>query len=275
MKGLIATILLLCLALAGAVSGAEQAANNSSECVGCDSDSVNVTENQTITHIFIQEGAGGSFVNDGSGNYTLTITDVVPYTIFFADRPARDVGFTPMDKFLKGFDFGTNNPPNAAIILPDENETSDMVVVELTKPQYNNTTRTGTYNAKLLKEYSFKSGWLQDHASEVDPAIPERFGSVELVIDNMAGLHCDDATVSCGDWMGVPCSTIPCTCCYNWGDMACEPCHAVDCQGSKCSYEGDTCGQISNPKTPVKEEKPPVVPVKEKTNEVKYPYTKS
>ena len=87
MKGLIATIL-LCLALAGAVSGAEQATNNSSGCVGCNSDSANVTENQTVTHIFIQQGTGGSFVNDGSGNYTLTMTDVVPYTIFFADRPS-------------------------------------------------------------------------------------------------------------------------------------------------------------------------------------------
>jgi hypothetical protein len=70
MKGLIATIL-LCLALAGTVSGAEQATNNSSGCVGCNSESANVTENQTVTHIFIQQGTGGSFVNDGSGNYTL------------------------------------------------------------------------------------------------------------------------------------------------------------------------------------------------------------
>jgi hypothetical protein len=119
------------------------------------------------------------------------MNDVIPYTMYFADRPARDVGLVPVDKFLKGFDFGVNNPPNAAIILPDENETSDMVVVELTKPQYNNTTQTVTYNAKLLKEYSFKSGWLQDHMSEVDPAIPERFGTVELVID---GCPCEQDT---------------------------------------------------------------------------------
>jgi hypothetical protein len=183
MKGLIATIL-LCLALAGTVSGAEQATNNSSGCVGCNSESANVTENQTVTHIFIQQGTGGSFVNDGSGNYTLTMTDVVPYTIFFADRPARDVGFAQMDEFLKGFDFGVNNPPNAAIILPDENETSDMVIVELTNPQYNNTTGTLTYTASLLKDYSFESVWFQDQKIKVDSSIPERFGSINLVIDD-------------------------------------------------------------------------------------------
>ena len=185
----------------------------------------NKMENKTTTDIFIQEGSSGGFVNDGSGNYTLTLNDVVPYTVFFADRPARDTGFVPMDKFLKGFDFGVNNPPNAAIILPDENETSDMVVVELTKPQYNNTTQTVTYNAKQLKEYSFNSGWLKDHASEVDPAIPERFGTVEVVID---GCPCMHVTSGCDSNCRNSC----------WEDglvMACNPC------GGCCAKNQGTC----------------------------------
>jgi len=214
MKGLIATILLLCLALAGTVSGAEQATNNSSGCVGCNSDSANVTENQPVTHIFIQQGTGGSFVNDGSGNYTLTMTDVVPYTIYFADRPARDVGLAPMDKFLKGFDFGASNPPNAAIILPDENETSDMVVVEITKPQYNNTTRTLTYKAKQLKEYSFESVWFQDQISKVDSSIPERFGSINLVIDDCP----------CRYLMYSGCDSGCRNSCWSAKKFSCEPC---------------------------------------------------
>jgi len=201
MKGLIATIL-LCLVLAGTVSGAEQAANNTSGCVGCSSDSANVTGNQT-TFIFIQEGTGGSFVSDGSGNYTLAMTGAVPYTIFFADRPARDVGFAPMDEFLKGFGFGARNPPNAALILPEENETSDQVIVELTNPQYDNATGTLTYTASLLQEYAFKSGWLEDQRSKVDASIPERFGRVVLVIDscpcwpNKEAIQCSN-----GVWMG-------------------------------------------------------------------------
>ena len=225
MKGLIAA-LLLCLALAGAVSGAEQATNNSSGCIGCNSDSANVTENQTVTHIFIQEGTNGSFVNDGSGNYTLTMTNVVPYTIFFADRPARDVGFTTMDKFLKGFNFGASNPPNAALILSDENETSDMVIVELTNPQYNNTTQTLIYTARQLKEYSFESVWFQDQKSKVDSLIPERFGRVILVIDDCP---CHSVTSGCDS-----------NCrngCYDWKHAKCEPC------GGCCpKKDGFSCG---------------------------------
>jgi len=224
MKRLMATIL-LCLALAGVVSGAEQATNNSSGCIECNSDSANVTENQTETFIFIQEGSAGSFLNDSSGNYTLTMTNVVPYTIFFADRPARDVGFAPMDKFLEGFSFGASNPPNAAIILSDENETSDMVIVELTNPQYNNTTGTLTYAARQLKEYSFESGWFQDQMSKVDASIPERFGRIVLVIDDCQCLQV---------WSG--CASECRNGCWHWKDwdhLFCMPCGGC-CKGTSC-----------------------------------------
>jgi hypothetical protein len=194
-------VLILAAALVGMSSVAEDAANNSTECVGCNSSSANVTEEQLEMFIFIQEGSGGSFVNDGSGNYTLTITDVIPYTVFFADRPSRDVGFVPNDEFLEGFSFGTGNPANAAIILPDENETSDMVVVRLSEPHYNNETGTLTYNAELLKDYLFESGWLQDQISKVDASIPERFGKVILVIDDCPCLphhYCESNNVGYG-----------------------------------------------------------------------------
>ena len=244
MKWPIYSICVLCiLALAGVALGAEKMENKAA------------SEAKSKTFIFIQEGSSGSFVNDSAGNYTLTMNDVVPYTVFFADRPARDVGFVPMDKFLKVSDFGVNNPPNAAIILPDENETSDMVVVELTKPQYNNTTRTLTYKAKQLKNYSFKSGWLQDHASEVDPAIPESFGRVSIVIDNMAGRHCLDSTVSCWNKDATKScgGDIPTGCCWNWAYLQCTACHDLSSEciaqfGNNCPTPQDSCNGWSNPK---------------------------
>ncbi len=218
-------ILILATVLVGTVSGSEHSANNSSECVGCDSGSANMTENKSETFIFIQEASSGSFVKDSSGNYTLTMIDVVPYTAGFADRPGRDVGFKPMDKFLKGFNFGIHNPPNAAIILPDENDTSDMVVVELTNPQYNTTTKTLIYAAKHLKNYSFRAAWFQDHLSDVDPAIPERFGNIILVIDS--GL-CECTPVnfeSCKTWCRNTC--------WSWKLFECVPCGGC-CSYSKC-----------------------------------------
>jgi len=223
----------LCLALAGALSGTELAPNNLSGCVGCNSDSANVTENQTHidTYIFIQEGSGGSLVNDSIGNYTLTMTDVVPYTIFFADRPARDVGFAPMDKFLKGFDFGARNPPNAALILPEENETYDQVIVELTNPQYDNATGTLTYTASLLKEYAFQSGWLEDQRSRADASIPEKFGRVVLVID-FCPCRTGNSLFQCGPNAATPCQ-------HSCWDMKKFRCYL--CGGGCCGRAGITC----------------------------------
>ena len=170
-------------------------------------------ENNT-TFIFIQEASSGSFVNDGSGNYTLTMNDVAPYTVFFADRPARDVGFAPMDKFLKGFGFEDRNPPNAAILLSEENETSDMVIVELTNPQYDNTTRTLTYNATQLDEFSFESNWFEDQQIKVDALIPERFSRVVLVLDDCG---CHRVEVS-------SCSTGCRNSCWNMPYLECDTC---------------------------------------------------
>jgi hypothetical protein len=147
--------------------------------------------------------------------------------MFFADHPGRDVGFAPMDKFLKGFNFGINNPPNAAIILPDENETSDMMVVELTNPKYNNTSRTLTYNARQLKEYSFKSGWFQDHMSDIDPAIPEKFGRVILVIDDF---RCTRVPIN-------SCTSQCHNSCFNLKKSICELCYAC-CHVSQCRHSG-------------------------------------
>ena len=208
MKWSIYSIYILCiLALSGVALGADQMMNKTVNAVS--------SANQSETYIFIQEGAGGSFVNDSSGNYTLTMTDVVPYTVFFADRPARGVGFAPMDRFLKGFSFGASNPPNAALILPEENETSDMVIVELTNPQYNNITRTLTYKARQLKEYSFDSGWFQDQLSKVDASIPERFGRVILVIDDCTCWRVTSGCESqcrngCWKWKLFPPGCYPC-----------------------------------------------------------------
>ena len=204
MKWSIYSICILCIiALSGVAFCADQMGNKTTNAVP--------SANQSETFIFVQEGSSGSFVNDSSGNYTLTMNDVVPYTMYFADRPARDVGLAPMDKFLKGFGFEANNPANAAIVLPDENETSDMVVVMLSKPQYDNKTGTITYKARLLKEYLFESGWLQDQKSKVDASIPEKFGRVVLVIDD------------CPCWVNGPICSCQDTC-WNTKKFRCSWC---------------------------------------------------
>ncbi len=181
MKLAILVSALCSLAFIGAVSCAEMAANETE----LDEMELNETEMNRTTFIFIQEGTGGTFVKDESGNYTLTITGVVPYTIYFSDRPERVGGFAPMDKFLDGFCFGAIDPPNAAVMLREGENESDVVVAELTSPQFDETNSTLTYTAKVLDDYTFNSDW-SHIISKADDAIPEAFGNVSIVI---APLH--------------------------------------------------------------------------------------
>jgi hypothetical protein len=140
--------------------------------------------NESYTYIFIQQGTGGSFVNDSSGNYTLTITGVIPYTVAFSDRPARNASFVKMDTFRTGFNFDINNPPNAAVMIQNASEDHDVVIVELTSPEYNATEQTLTYTAKLTEDFAFESEWANDLTERADPALPEKFGEVVLAIDD-------------------------------------------------------------------------------------------
>jgi hypothetical protein len=171
MRWLLASIaMLICLAMMGIVSCADEKLD------------ANISEKYTYT--FIQEGPSGSFVKDNSGNYTLTITEVIPYTVAFSDRPARDASFIEMDEFISGFNFDPLNPPNAVILLKDANETADAIVVELTAPEYHAANKTIKYSAKVTHAFEFKSMWAEDISQKADPAIPEKLGQVILVIDD-------------------------------------------------------------------------------------------
>ncbi|MHB8119313.1 MAG: hypothetical protein ACYDHX_11385 [Methanothrix sp.] len=130
---------------------------------------------------------------------TLTITGVIPYTVFFSDRPARDAGFAEMKQFLDGFSFDPKNPPNAAVMIEEGAEENDMVVVELTSPQYDETSHKLTYTAKRLDDYAFESEWPKDLLIRADKAIPETFGKVLIVIDDCPCLPSEECD---SDWHG-------------------------------------------------------------------------
>lgn len=226
--------MLCCFVLISAVSAANAAANE--------------TYKKKITYIFLQEGIGGSFVKDNeSGNYTLTITGVVPYTMYFSDRPARMAGFAPMDKFLNGFCFGSGNPPNAAVWLKDEPDDSNMIVVELTAPNYDEANQTLTYTAKVLNNFTFAANWSQDLIQNETPdaAIPEKFGAVGLVIDD-----CPNGDVTCceGKYIWSHCcgKIDNVGCCWYASAVQCGPCHdytseCVAKYGNTCSHAQASC----------------------------------
>jgi hypothetical protein len=193
-----------------------EASTDASTCVG------NTTK---ITTIFVQEATGGSFVRDSTGNYSLTMTDAIPYTLFFSDRPAQDAGFVPTDLFIKGFNWDPRNPPNALIMVKNAKEEEDSLVVKLTSPRYNETGHSLTYNAQVVPYASFKSEWADDLSQMADARIPATFGHVTLVIDDCP-CKVDDAASS----PNIRCRTGCHESCWNWKKFACY----TDC-GRCCS----------------------------------------
>ena len=171
-------------------------------------------------NIFLQEGASGSLVADDAGGYTLTISDVLPYTVYFADRPAKDSGFIPLDKFIDNFNWAPEDPPNAAIILREEDEEQDIVVAELTAPIYDETAGTLQYSIKVIDEYEARSEYLQQVAPHADASIPDTFGSALLVIDSCPCLWAP--AQGCGD--SNSCNSTK----WHWLQML-------------CNYDGGCC----------------------------------
>ena len=189
------------------------------------------------TYLFVQNAHSGSFVPvEGEENlYTLTMEGVSPQTIYFSDRPKRDVGQVPMGKFLDELGFVEANPPNAALDMLEINE---VVVVELFNPEYSPEEKRLQYRAIVLEQ--------PDHSYAVfnekhDQEIPAEFGSVALFIDD-----CGDRKVKCQTPDGHFCGYTHC--CQCWNGWTCtfkdDCCSERRCSG-KCQNEfGPACKDI-------------------------------
>ena len=88
---------------------------------------------QSALFMFVQTAHNVSF-----NNGTLTLKGVSPTTLFFADRPKREVGHMTMEDFLKDWNEGKDNfatdPPNAVLSTFDKDKITDVVLV-LSKPR--------------------------------------------------------------------------------------------------------------------------------------------
>ena len=112
-----------------------------------------VLEDGKVEYLFVQT-AHKCILSGGK----LTLTGVGPTTLYFSDRPERIVGHAPTVKFPilwnSGEDNFTENPPNAALSVFDDNEPVEIVVV-LKSPKLDSNNLL--YDVDILegkKEYS-------------------------------------------------------------------------------------------------------------------------
>ncbi len=149
--------------------------------------------------LFVQTASSGTFIQK-DGRNILTLVEISPTTVWFADRPHRITGQEGTDLFAAKWAEGKNsfaiNPPNAALDILDGTENSDVIIVELSNPVYSPESETLQYDVIILEE---ATEGLTHYSKNADATIPTIFAQAALFIDD-ADL---DSTVS-SDAIPIP-----------------------------------------------------------------------
>lgn len=179
--------------------------------------------------LFLQSFQKGSVAPKAgeADTFTLTLEQGLGQTIFFSDRPDRIVGATPTDQFLKSYGFAPSDPPNAALLVDAGNGETDIAVIELLNPSYDDATHTATYDIKALADWDKTLGvGLTEEPADLS-ALAASFGNAHLFIDD-----CSNGDMPCITDINDPVNTLKGTIpnsahdgfCYNWGAAGCYPC---------------------------------------------------
>jgi hypothetical protein len=197
---------------------------------------------EKIPYLFVQSFQGGSLTaNPATGTHTLTLEQGLGQTVYFSDRPARDVGVTPTPQLLQTLGFSAENPPNAALLVDAGDGESDLAVVELFDPVYDEATHTATYQVRGLEawEEGLASG-LQQESTGLD-GIAQDFGTAHLLIDDCADgyVHCTNNSGGTSIWGPFPF-------CYNYAQcIPCEPYgHSQPDVCATWGYWGQMCNTL-------------------------------
>jgi hypothetical protein len=128
---------------------------------------VNMTSDPQVERIdalFVQSATAFS-----SGPGTITLHGLADSTVYFADRPRREIGHIPSHRFVELWEPGAGSfaidPPNAVLSFLDENGTSpEDAVVVLREPRLEGDTLS--YTVEIL-----------------EGSLPARYGPCALFID--------------------------------------------------------------------------------------------
>ena len=97
--------------------------------------------NVTLTRfLMIQEAQSGSVSEVNATTSTLELNGVSDKTIMFSDRPERIVASVNTTDFIGNWGTGPNSfasdPPDAVLVLDDEEQRQEISVIELYNPEY-------------------------------------------------------------------------------------------------------------------------------------------
>jgi hypothetical protein len=137
----------------------------------------NTTE---VKFLVIQTAQSGTLSQINATAYTLELRNVSDKTILFSDRPARIVTSQSTSNFVgnwsQGEDSFAADPPNAALVLDDEEQREELAVIELYNPEYDSAANTLKYDISAENATSA--------STTTSINLPSEFGQSTLVIDS-------------------------------------------------------------------------------------------
>ena len=151
----------------------------------------------------------------------VTLDHGLGQTVYFTDRPEHLVGVTQTARFLADFGLSTGDPPNAALVVEKEDGTTQIAVVELIDPKYDDATDTATYEVAVLKEFRHRElrvGFEETPADLLTTFGPE-FGAAHLFIDD-----CANGTVTCSTSSSTDGAEITLNAGFCYVEGCCQPC---------------------------------------------------
>ena len=116
--------------------------------------SIYAEENTPEPEFFaIQHAESGSITNVNSTLYLLELDNMSEKTILFSDRPDRIVEHTSTLEFIDNWKVGEDNfledPPNGVLVINSDVDRSDLVLMELIDPIYDNDKKTLQYSVVI------------------------------------------------------------------------------------------------------------------------------
>jgi hypothetical protein len=135
-----------------------------------------------VEFLFIQGAQSGSVSEVNATTSTLELSDVTDKTISFSDRPNRIVSSVSTTNFIGNWSTGPNSfaadPPNAVLVLDDEEQRQDIAVIELYNPEYDSAANTLKYD---ISAENATATTTTTTSSSIN--LPSEFGQSTLVID--------------------------------------------------------------------------------------------
>ena len=130
----------------------------------------------------VQHAKSGSIYKYDTISYTLELNDVSDKTMLFSDKPERIAASVNTSDFIGNWHWSIGpesfaaDPPNAQLIVDNEDGNQDIMIVELANPVHNPTAKTLKYDVVL------------ENTTSTD--IPNEFGKSTLVIDTQENAVC-------------------------------------------------------------------------------------